>query len=247
MNNLNESVFRGDSPNDHLDPKLLQYLKLQKTNTESLENHIEVYFRDIEKALLNWLKFAQNSVVLGAVAWLTNEKILKALSQVHSAHIIVQKEDFLRPDGNNTSNWPAKLRRLYDALPSPVARHELGEFVAGLSYCGDPLFDAVRCVGNHNSDKNPAFPRMHNKFLVFANLKKDTTVDFESFECVPWGVWTGSFNFTKNATNSLENALFIHDKKIIDAYFKEWQQIAALSEPLDWEFPWVAPEWRVGS
>jgi phosphatidylserine/phosphatidylglycerophosphate/cardiolipin synthase-like enzyme len=60
-------------------------------------------------------------------------------------------------------------------------------------------------------------------------------------------VWTGSFNFTYTGTRSFENAIYIEDPEVSRAYFNEWEQIAALSEPLDWESPYVAPQWRIGS
>lgn len=34
---------------------------------------------------------------------------------------------------------------------------------------------------------------------------------------------------------------------ILEAYYKEFQQIYALSEPLDWETEWAAPELRIGT
>lgn len=46
---------------------------------------------------------------------------------------------------------------------------------------------------------------------------------------------------------SLENALYITEPAIVEAYFNEYQQIAALSEPLNWGSDWCAPEWRLGS
>ena len=64
---------------------------------------------------------------------------------------------------------------------------------------------------------------------------------------VPYKVWTGSFNFTNNAERSFENAVVLEEPSIVQAYFKEFQQIAALSEPLDWESEWVEPEWRIGT
>jgi hypothetical protein len=60
-------------------------------------------------------------------------------------------------------------------------------------------------------------------------------------------VWTGSFNWSENGVNSLENAVVISDCRVIDAYLAEFEQIAALSEPLDWQSEWVEPEWRIGS
>lgn len=64
---------------------------------------------------------------------------------------------------------------------------------------------------------------------------------------VPEAVWTGSFNFSVNAGRSLENAVFIEDTAIAQAYANEFSQVAALSEPLNWEDPWCSPEWRCGT
>jgi hypothetical protein len=93
-------------------------------------------------------------------------------------------------------------------LQSNLERHSLDNILSSVSVSCDPSIDAVRCVGNHNKDKKPAFPRMHNKFLVFAKKGRG-----------PYAVWTGSFNLTRNAGLSLENALYITQPKIINAYF----------------------------
>jgi phosphatidylserine/phosphatidylglycerophosphate/cardiolipin synthase-like enzyme len=66
-------------------------------------------------------------------------------------------------------------------------------------------------------------------------------------EFVPEAVWTGSFNFSVNAGRSLENAVFIEDTAIAQAYANEFSQVAALSEPLNWQDPWCSPEWRCGT
>lgn len=249
---------------------------LEDCSAHSSRSGTRVYFRNLEARLLKHIN--ESSMALGCVAWLTNEPVLKALSNVRAGcSIIVQKEDFLRPDIGGRSNWKTKLRNLYsaikpldrlsfnnwkqsnceldgvdvgdldfDGLDSPRSERSedevdwndanLGSVVGSLSTCGDSTLQGVRCVGNHNSSKNPAFPRMHNKFLVFFNK-----------ELLPQGVWTGSFNLTFNATMSFENAVFLTDPIIVEAYFKEWGQLVALSEPLDWESEWCAPEWRIGS
>lgn len=213
---------------------------------ESNNAHVEkvsVLFRDLEDILIGKIKAAD--AVLGAVAWLTSNEILDALACVDNVSIIVQKEDFLRPDINaNNSNWRKYLRDKYNQLSCKLDRYVFPDILGRLSYCGDPSIGAVRCVGNYNRDKSPAFPRMHNKFLVFANIEDGPEW---SYTIEPYAVWTGSFNFTKNATYSLENALHITIPEIVEAYFKEYQQIAALSEPLDWETDWIEPEWRIGS
>jgi phosphatidylserine/phosphatidylglycerophosphate/cardiolipin synthase-like enzyme len=117
-----------------------------------------------------------------------------------------------------------------------------------LSVAASGEIDPFRCVGNHNRDKRVAFPRMHNKFLVFCRPKDDIPEqDGGSFDPKPYAVWTGSFNLTKNAGMSLENALFLTDPKLVKAYFEEWEQIMTVSEPLDWERDWAEPEWRIGT
>ena len=168
--------------------------------------------------------------------------------------IVVQKEDFLRPDLGADDKWKCRLRTSYDALKT-ISNDRLewgGRLVANLSVCGDGTIQPVRCVGNHNRDKRMAFPRMHNKFLVFCrpedySPKEREERGWRTFDPKPYAVWTGSFNFSKNAGMSLENALFLTDAKLVQAYFDEWEQIVTISEPLDWETDWAAPEWRIGT
>jgi hypothetical protein len=64
---------------------------------------------------------------------------------------------------------------------------------------------------------------------------------------IPRGVWTGSFNPTANGTRSRENAVLIEGVSIAAAYLKEWFQVYAISEPLDWESEWSEPQYRIGT
>ena len=88
---------------------------------------------------------------------------------------------------------------------------------------------------------------MHNKFLAFCDIINEELDSYSLYEVRPHTVWTGSFNLTKNATNSLENALVLTNPGIVRAYFREWGQVLALSETLDWQTEWCEPEWRIGS
>jgi phosphatidylserine/phosphatidylglycerophosphate/cardiolipin synthase-like enzyme len=90
----------------------------------------------------------------------------------------------------------------------------------------------------------PAFPRMHHKFIVFCR-NEESTSGYSNYE--PYAVWTGSFNFTKNAGFSFENAVFLRDERLAMAYFREYAEIAAISEPLNWDSEWIQPQWRDGS
>jgi hypothetical protein len=221
--------------------------------TEPLRNHnltsgnTEVVFCGIEDRLIEFVTGAD--LIVGCVAWLTNKRILSAMKMAGGVSLVVQKEDFLRPDLGSSSRWKVDLRRLYETLPAPPDRFAFAGLVGSLSYCYDPTFDPVRCMGNHNAERSPAFPRMHNKFLVKCKHVESTQSDncYPQDAIAPIEVWTGSFNFTANAVASLENAVIIRDEAVATAYFNEWQQILALSENLDWESQWIAPEWRIGS
>ncbi len=220
-------------------------LKLEQAQFES----VETYFRDIESKLIDKILDYKDDLIVGCVAWLTSFKILEALSKCRNVQIIVQKEDFLRPDLNtqNQNDWKTNLREKYSNVKCNFTRHEFMPPMSSLSYCGDPTVDAVRCVGNHNSVKTPAFPRMHNKFLVFCRV-----VDIqERYSYKATSVWTGSFNLTQNAVYSLENAICLNDSTgenpIINSYLKEHHQIFCLSENLDWTTDWIEPEFRIGS
>ncbi len=201
---------------------------------------VEVIFRNHRARLLD--EIARCDVVLGCVAWLTDSAVLGALANCQHVSIVVQKEDFLRPDLGQA--WGQHLRRLYDALPSPLLRYDLPGGVSGLNYASDPAIAPVRCVGNHNRDRQPAWPRMHNKFLVFCDQDQDST---SAPAVVPRRVWTGSYNISLNAAASWENAVLIDSAEVADAYAREFAQILTFSEPLDWTSDWVSPEYRIGS
>lgn len=210
-----------------------------------VDGYVEVYFRDIERSLLE--KIDDADYVFGCVAWLTHTEILKALAKKKGVCIVVQKEDFLRPDVGHRSGFAQRLRGLYDSLP-PMNRDQFPALAGMSTHDGERGgMSAVRCVGNVNIDKRPAHPRAHHKFVLFAERCPDPRdPDVDDLFTVR-SVWTGSFNFSKNAAMSLENAVVLNDARVASAFYQEFQQIAGLSEPLDWETPWAAPQWRIGS
>jgi hypothetical protein len=226
--------------------------QLEDYSTKTSSPHfdtVEVMFRDQESRLVDIIKTFENGAIFGCIAWLTSTPILKALGKCKNVQIIVQKEDFLRPDidTKNIDKWKSDLWKLYSNLKCDIERHQFREPMGHLSVCGDPTVDGIRCVGNHNFEKKPAFPRAHHKFLVFCSINE--TEDTTSY--TPVALWTGSFNLTKNATNSFENVLYFTDasgnNEIINAFLNEHHQIFALSEPLNWSDVWTAPEFRIGS
>lgn len=222
---------------------------LNNYSTKSKE--VKVYFRDIEKNIVKYI--LKSEAVVGCIAWMTSKPILKALAKKKDVKIIIQKEDFLRPDGEiKLSKQNEELRKLYNSLKDENGYYPPSFYSNSLATEYNTHSDvsgAVRCMGSSNSYGGPYRPRMHNKFMVFGNIERtigeDADNEYKSF--IPYAVWTGSFNFTANAGYSFENGLYITDKKIVMAYYKEWAQILGLSEELDWETPWVAPTVRIGS
>jgi len=236
-------------------------IKLQNNNTQ-LNNYtiekIEVFFKNLEEALIEKIHQYKDGAIFGSVAWLTSKKIIDALSTCRNVQIVVQKEDFLRPDlGEEKSKeeWKKELWDRYSKLRCDLYRYNCRNPINSLSIAnGNPQIDPIRCVGNYNRDKTSAFPRAHNKFLVFCDLisnPSEYSIDNNNSAYVPKAVWTGSFNLTWNATNSLENALYLEDSSnknnIIEAYLNEHHQIYALSEQLNWSASWIAPEFRIGT
>lgn len=239
MKNLNE--IRIPDADGHDQP-------LADHSSTSEDGNTEIYFRNLENILIR--KINEADIIVGCIAWLTSEPIINALSEKDAVSIIVQKEDFLRPDMGKTQNWKGHIGKIYKRLKKGLSRYDEGlkeTELYLLSSSGDPSIEPIRCVGNHNRDKAPAFPRMHNKFLIFCKNTKKLTDEDWTHDFIPYAVWSGSFNLTKNALNSFENAIFVRDQTLVRAYFKEYGQIAALSEKLNWESDWVAPEWRIGT
>lgn len=247
--NLNSEQLRFASPGVDWQNNPYNYQRVASLISEN--GDIVAHFDGLEDALIREIK--QADVVFGCVAWLTNTRILTALAS-KDVSIVVQKEDFLRPDMSDLADWKSNLRRQYNALKCTFDRVFVPYIaVSGSNVHGDPSINPVRCMGNYNRDKLPASPRMHHKFVVFAKRAQTRLTwspdgsEYDWTEITPYAVWTGSFNFTQNAIMSLENALVIRDECIVNAYMHEYAHVFALSETLDWEQDWVAPEYRIGT
>lgn len=204
---------------------------------------VEVVFRDLEERLASEIR--QWDSVVGCCAWLTSEPILQALASIRGAQIIVQKEDFLRPDvGGHTKE---RLRRLYDQIPCE------NKWDHNLPYnvCSDEIIPAIMCAGIC-LPRNQIPPRMHHKFMVFGRhvpIPRPAGVEgeWDATQFRPSVVWTGSYNPTQNATRSLENAVIIRSDIIANDFYMEWRNVLGIAEQLDWRSEYVNPEYRIGT
>ena len=205
--------------------------------------NVEIVMRNHEKKLVELINEYQAAV--GCVAWLTSEPILEALARLSAVSIVVQKEDFLRPDSFSSYQ---RTRDLYRRL-TPFPLFEIG---GGLNtHSPEDVGVSIRCAGIHNADKKPAIARMHHKFMALGDRIREVYdelgVEWAVSRFVPRVVWTGSFNFTHNGARSLENAVIIDDEVIAQSFVSEFTAILGISEPLCWDRPWVAPEFRLGT
>lgn len=207
--------------------------------------HVNAYCIDLEYRMCQFISRAQ--FVFGCMAWLTNGRVIRQLAGLeYGCQIVVQKEDFLRPDGGD-ANSRSSLHQRYAGLRCSFPREDLVDSTRTLSREASQRVQPVRCMGLADKSRR-AMPRMHHKFLVACDVTRteDENGD-EHFRPRPMAVWTGSFNATENGERSLENAVVIHSPKIARAYAEEWSHVFALSEPLDWSSRYVDPEWRIGS
>jgi hypothetical protein len=195
---------------------------------------IEVYFKNIENIICEKIK--KHKYIVGCVAWLTNKKILKELSKKDKeVLIIVQDEDFLRPDtyfDGNKEKFKKTILTYYNKIKGrdkSISLSDLGISTHCEIGCG------IRRCGFINKDKLPAFPRMHNKFIVLGNDDEHGYPKYTE-------IITGSFNYTDNSTNSLENIICLKDDKIVRSYYEQFGEIALISVELDWEGDWNPDE-----
>lgn len=205
--------------------------------SEFASTEARVVFRQIEETIVSLIR--KSDFVVGCVAWLTNTAILEVLSQCRGCQFVVQTEDWLRPDSGDYTL--ARQRELIRALPA------LDNYSLPITPSLCALFDVdpIRLSGvPKNNLRNQ--PRMHHKFAIFGNYITQPT------EQSPWHicyhtVFTGSFNWTRNATMSLENGVILKGSEILDAYCWEYFQVLLASRKIEQEW-WDAPTygWNSG-
>lgn len=184
-----------------------KYVEYIKSNSSSNNVSCEAVFWDQtcerslhhEKRIYELIENTKEGFILCVVAWFTNLSILDALISAKKRGVMVlivlQKEDFLRPDDNlekkDKNSFNNILRKKYDSLGIYKTKHKNSETTILTDFlnedgekCNDIdegdicsydwgtdtdrcYVSAVCCVGNHNQSKNPNHPRTHNNFFVF--------------------------------------------------------------------------------
>ena len=209
----------------------------------NLNVDVTVVMRNQQSKICEFINNWNGGFICVAMAWFTNFDILQALVDAQKKRnvlvlVVVQKEDFLRPDHSKKSfvSWSRKLRNVYKELGVLSCQKnritQLLNLTANNWIVDEKEDECVRCLGNYNSKKDPCHPRMHHKFLVFGWF---TVHQIPYSSCV----WTGSYNFSKNSEQSYENAVLIKSTSVSASYLKEFITLFKLSEPLDWTSKWM--------
>lgn len=138
----------------------------EQQDYSTASGNIKAHLRDHATALCEYIREAD--VVMGCVAWLTNYQILDAMAE-REVSIVVQKEDFLRPDSGDWSS--KKTREKYKNLHFNVNRYDMPGIINSLNAGSAELdVEPVRCAGVV-AEKNEKPPRCHHKFVVFFKYK----------------------------------------------------------------------------
>jgi hypothetical protein len=183
--------------------------KLKESSVQDLTQAlIRPVFRNIEQEIIEQIK--RHDIIVGCIAWLTSIPIMEAL-QGKDVQFIVQQEDWLRPDSTEWSM--SRQRSLYQSLSG------IDTIYAGVNYASYSEIQPIRLSGKPKT-KNRSNPRMHHKFVLFAERNEQDDYGHKTNL-----LWTGSYNFTANATKSLENGLFVKCPEVIEAYWLEWRQV----------------------
>lgn len=189
---------------------------------------VTTHFGDLKPALLRFIE--GSDAIVGCIAWITSSELVDALAQRPVA-LVVNKEPFLKPNGKASA---ARQRQTLARLQGGLRRRDFPAPLNRMYQNRNDIIEAVRCVG-HTGARVQNAPLMHHKFAVRLTNGK------------PTAVWTGSFNWTVNASSSIENAVEIHDPDVAAQYLAEFARVAALSEPLDYLSSSVKPQWHLGT
>ena len=224
---------------------------------------VEVVLRGIKGRFVQLLDEARRDrlVCSGVFYRLTEPDILEHLATLPSS-IVVQKENVWRTTGDPKAQpgWRLLLRGDYDAIAgsgegNPLfQRQHCPSPLGDVGLLGDQTISGIRCFGLANdggADEKSPVPILHHKFMVFSELTDagepepgDVTNPPGNVIWRPRILWTGSYNPTRAAARSLENAVIIRNRGVAAQFLLAWAKIMAISEPLDWTGHGLNPQWN---
>ncbi len=165
----------------------------------------------------------QANVVFGDVMSVTSKKVISALEGLDSCQLVLNKKSY------GKHHLYSRIRCLY--TPRNIL-YNLEEAIDDGSWDDD--LESIRYCGSLD-ESEPAL--MHNKIIVLAKI------DPRNFRLDPYAVWSGSCNFSFNASRSFENAIITYNRKVAVQYYKEYKQILARSESIKNLNSFYNPQW----
>ena len=170
--------------------------------------------------------YAQQGVVVGCIAWLSEPRVIAALQKHCRVLLLVVNDEDYEQWGRGSRNGPS-LQDRYQMLPGPTGplSELFGHMTTPLASLNTERYNAVRVAGGTDV-------LMHSKYLIFLG---DGDGDIECMDDTigtPQAVWTGSMNPTKRSSRNQENAMFIEDATIATAYFNDFANTFLISKPL---------------
>ncbi|WP_206483268.1 phospholipase D-like domain-containing protein [Thalassotalea sp. G2M2-11] len=199
------------------------------SNSSYEDSLLKVVFDNIELEVCKEIE--KHNLIVGCTLTLSNEKIIEALSSNEKEVCIIvdkksslKKQRFLKDSSSNLTAFkfdPSTFGDLYLLTSPDVKQINNKDPIRLFGLSTEPYEE----VGDDNETRK-RYPLSHQKFLVFCNYDNDGTISAEK-------IVTGSFNFSDNAPYSRENVIFINDPKVANLFYREWQRIATLSEPLN--------------
>ncbi|MEZ9336950.1 hypothetical protein AB4176_03625 [Vibrio splendidus] len=192
--------------------KLFQFVFPSGSSTDA-----DVNFFDNEKLILTEIK--KHDAVLGCTPWITNRKIIEALSDLEYGTCIVT-------DKNSMKKYIKDY--LDDFNEITTLDFDISQLPNNNSY-----FDGNELPGKNTSSirvfgkpKEGITPLLHYKFLILCDIDNDKNINLKS-------VIAGSFNLSNNATSSRELLLILKDSHIVKSFYYEWAKAFLLSENIN--------------
>ncbi len=189
--------------------------------------------RDQERWVLNLIRNADAVVVSCYV--LSRRPLFEALAQKERVLMLCHKTDMAGPaDARNAKPFVQRVRALQGREFAPS---ELAPAAPWFQHCVPvKKVPVARCLGDFQSDRT--VPLMHDKTIVA--LRKST--DAQTY--YPYALWTGTNNFTENATRSVGVGMIVDHPETAAMRLNDILNYVLSSEPVPWCHQALTPEWR---
>lgn len=226
MKNLNDGIEIAiadlmKEAHPHREP--LDYVKIDKINCL-----MSVRFSNIEDFIVDRIEaFAyehqaednagRKGVCLGNSPYInTDSRVIQALENIGNFSLISSEK---YRGLNLKGNFPKEAFYFGQNLSESVIRVSQLDRIRPL----ETISSVIGTRQGRDSKKEiPTFSITHSKFLVLGVVLQDGRFD-------PSEVITGSFNFSANATYSLENIIWINDVRVATAFTRQWYNLLLIA------------------